>query len=43
MGKRRPTLGPSLGKGAMYDLQGRQLQKAPEKRIYVQDGKVVIK
>ena len=27
----------------LYDLQGRRLQKAPEKGLYIQDGKVVIK
>ena len=25
--------------GAIYDLQGRRLQKAPQKGIYIQDGK----
>ena len=30
---------PSLGRGAMYDLQGRRLQKAPQKGLYIQDGK----
>ncbi len=27
----------------LYDLQGRRLQKAPQKGMYIQDGKVVIK
>ena len=38
-GIERPTPSPSLGKGAIYDLQGRRLLKAPEKGIYIQDGK----
>ena len=32
----------SLRQG-IYDLQGRRLMKAPEKGLYIQDGKVVIK
>ena len=35
----RPTPSPSLGRGAIYDLQGRKLMKAPEKGMYIQDGK----
>ena len=27
----------------LFDLQGRRLMKAPEKGLYIQDGKVVIK
>ncbi len=38
-GLETPTPGPSLGRGAMYDLQGRRLQKVPQKGIYIQDGK----
>lgn len=34
-----PTPSPSLGRGAIYDLQGRRLQKAPQKGLYIQDGK----
>ncbi len=35
----RPTPGPSRNGGELYDLQGRRLLKAPEKGIYIQDGK----
>lgn len=28
--------------GTIYDLQGRRLQKAPEKGLYIQDGKKVV-
>ena len=37
-GIERPTPSPSLGKGAIYDLQGRRLLKAPEKGLYIQGG-----
>ena len=30
---------PSPSRGAIYDLQGRRLMKAPEKGLYIQDGK----
>ena len=33
------TPSPSLSRGAIYDLQGRRLMKAPEKGLYIQDGK----
>ena len=35
----RPTPSPSRNGGELYDLQGRRLQKAPQKGIYIQDGK----
>ena len=35
----RPTPSPSLRKEVIYDLQGRRLQKVPEKGLYIQDGK----
>ena len=35
----RPTPSPSRNGGELYDLQGRRLLKAPEKGIYIQDGK----
>ncbi len=41
-GIERPTPSPSLGKGAIYDLQGRRLLKAPEKGLYIQGGKKVL-
>ncbi len=31
---------PSLQKERIYDLQGRRLMKAPEKGLYIQDGKI---
>ena len=36
-GPSRPT--PDQNREVIYDLQGRKLQKAPEKGIYIQDGK----
>ena len=39
----RSTPSPSLSRGAIYDLQGRRLMKVPEKGLYIQDGKKVIK
>ena len=39
VGIERPTPGPSRNGGELYDLQGRRLLKAPEKGIYIQDGK----
>ena len=38
-GIERPTPSPSRNGGEVYDLQGRRLQKAPEKGLYIQDGK----
>ena len=38
----RPTPSPSRNGGELYDLQGRRLLKAPEKGIYIQDGKKVL-
>ncbi len=38
----RPTPSPSLSRGAIYDLQGRRLMKAPEKGIYIENGKKII-
>ena len=32
----------SLSRGTIYDLQGRRLEKAPEKGMYLQDGKKVV-
>lgn len=37
----RPTPSPSLSRGAIYDLQGRRLMKAPEKGLYIRDGKIL--
>ena len=33
---------PSRNGGECYDLQGRKLQKAPERGLYIQDGKKVL-
>ena len=38
----RSTPSPSLSRGAIYDLQGRKLMKAPMKGLYIQDGKKVV-
>ena len=35
-----PTPSPSRNGGELYDLQGRRLMKAPEKGLYIQDGKI---
>ena len=35
-----PTPSPARNGGEVYDLQGRRLQKAPEKGLYIQDGKI---
>ena len=33
---------PSVNTGIIYNLQGRRLMKAPEKGLYIQDGKKVV-
>ncbi len=47
IGKKNPdgivlTQKPSTDKKAIYNLQGLRLQKAPEKGLYIQDGKKVV-
>ena len=39
----RPTSNPSLVRDGIYDLQGRRLPKAPQKGMYIKDGKKVVK
>ena len=38
----RPAPSPSLGRGAVYDLQGRRLNNAPQKGLYIENGKKTI-
>ena len=38
-----PTPSPARNGGEVYDLQGRRLQKVPEKGIYIQNGMVRVK